>query len=158
MPVETAGNPAPAAAVLAARSVETEIRVEFYDCDPMQIVWHGNYVKYLERGRNGLMDAIGYNYNEMVASGYAWPVVDIHVKYIRPLSFKQDVRIRATLVDWENRIKIDYLIFDPATGRKLTRASSVQMAVHVATGESQFVTPAVALEPIRAWLAARGGL
>jgi acyl-CoA thioester hydrolase len=40
-------------------TAETEFTVEFYDVDSMEIVWHGNYVKYLEKARCVLLDHIG---------------------------------------------------------------------------------------------------
>lgn len=40
---------------------EVEMQVQFFDLDPMQIVWHGNYVKYLEVVRCALLDKIDYN-------------------------------------------------------------------------------------------------
>ncbi|WP_293206315.1 acyl-CoA thioesterase [Parvibaculum sp.] len=57
--------------------------VHFYDLDPMNIVWHGNYSKYFELGRVALLAKIGYGYNAMKASGYAWPVIDMHIRYYR---------------------------------------------------------------------------
>lgn len=42
-----------------------EIEVPFFDVDAMHIVWHGNYVKYLETARCAFLSAIGYDYNEM---------------------------------------------------------------------------------------------
>jgi len=132
---------------------EIELKVDFYDVDSMQIVWHGNYVKYMEQARCALLDRIGYNYNEMAKGGFAWPVVDIHLKYVRPLVFNQIFRIRATLVDWDNRIKIDYLISDPLSGQKITTGHSIQMAVDIATGESLFATPKIALDHIAAYRA-----
>ena len=50
---------------------ETEIQVQFFDLDPMEVVWHGHYVKYLEIVRCVLLDTIDYNYAQMKASGYA---------------------------------------------------------------------------------------
>ena len=47
-------------------SEETEVSAEFFDVDAMQVVWHGNYVKYLEIARCALLDKIGYGYKEMV--------------------------------------------------------------------------------------------
>ena len=32
-------------------SSEIEIKIPFYDLDPMNIVWHGNYIKYLESSK-----------------------------------------------------------------------------------------------------------
>ena len=33
---------------------ETETQVPFNHLDPMEIVWHGHYVNYLERARSAL--------------------------------------------------------------------------------------------------------
>jgi acyl-CoA thioester hydrolase len=131
---------------------EVDFTVEFFDVDSLQVVWHGNYVKYMERARCALLDKIGYNYREMIASGYAWPVVDVRMKYIKPLVFGQNVRMRATMVDYENRLKISYLIYDPVSEGKIFEGHSVQMAVDARTGESCFATPAKAVERIEAML------
>jgi acyl-CoA thioester hydrolase len=122
---------------------ETEIQVQFFDLDPMQIVWHGNYVKYLEIARCALFDKIDYNYEQMGVSGYMWPVIDLQLRYIGSARFGQRLKLRADLVEWENRLKIDYLITDTATGARLTRASTTQVAVDIATGEMCFVSPPV---------------
>ena len=102
-------------------SVSTDFTVEFYDVDSMQIVWHGNYIKYFELGRCALLDEIGFGYIEMAQSGYAWPVVDVRVKYIRPLVFHQKARIEAALLEYENRLRISYRIVDPETGAVMTK-------------------------------------
>lgn len=130
-------------------SAEIELQVQFYDLDPMEVVWHGNYVKYLEMARCELLNQIQYNYAEMKASGYAWPVIDMQLRFIAPATFCQRLKIRADLVEWENRLKINYLISDAATGKRLTRASTTQVAVEMATGEMCFVSPSVLLEKLR---------
>jgi acyl-CoA thioester hydrolase len=127
---------------------EVEMQVQFFDLDPMEIVWHGRYVKYLEIVRCALLDKIGYNYVEMKASGYAWPIIDMHLRYAAPATFGQRLRLRADLVEWENRLKIDYVISDAATGKRLNRASTVQVAVEIASGEMCFVSPPVLLEKL----------
>jgi len=125
---------------------ETETQVEFFDLDPMEIVWHGRYVKYLEMVRGVLLDTIDYNYPQMKASGYVWPVIDMHVRYIGPAIFGQRLKLRAEIVEWENRLKIDYLITDAGSGRRLTRASTTQVAVEIATRAMCFVSPPVLVE------------
>jgi acyl-CoA thioester hydrolase len=129
-------------------SAEVELQVQFFDLDPMEIVWHGRYVKYLETVRCALLDSIGYNYVEMKASGYAWPIVDLHVRYVGSATFSQKLKLRASLVEWENRLKIDYLITDATSGRRLTRASTTQVAVDMATREMCFVSPPILLEKL----------
>jgi acyl-CoA thioester hydrolase len=125
---------------------ETETQVQFFDLDPMEVVWHGHYVKYLEIIRGVLLDTINYNYAQMKASGYLWPVVDMHVRYAASATFGQRLKLRAEIVEWENRLKIGYLISDAASGRRLTRASTTQVAVEIVSGEMCFVSPPVLLE------------
>lgn len=127
---------------------ETELEVQFYDLDPMQVVWHGNYVNYLEVVRCALLNKINYNYLEMKVSGFAWPVIDMQVRYAGPATFGQRLKLRADIVEWENCLKIDYLISDAATGKRLTRASTTQVAVDIASGEMCFVSPPVLLEKL----------
>lgn len=129
-------------------SAEIELQVPFFDLDPMNVVWHGNYVKYLEIARCALMERIGYGYEQMGHSGYAWPVIDLHLRYVGPAKFGQTIRLRATLVEWESRLKIDYLITDPQTGKRLTRATTTQVAVEIASGEMCFVSPPVLFEKL----------
>lgn len=122
---------------------EVEMQVQFFDLDPMQIVWHGNYIKYLEVVRCALFDKIDYNYAQMGASGYSWPVIDVQLRYIGSARFGQRLKLRADLVEWENRLRIDYLISDAESGARLTRASTTQVAVDIATGDMCFVSPPV---------------
>jgi acyl-CoA thioester hydrolase len=127
---------------------ECETQVQFFDLDPMEIVWHGHYVKYLEIVRGVLLDTIDYNYAQMKASGYLWPVIDLHLRYIAPAAFTQRLKLRAEIVEWENRLKIAYLISDAVSSRRLSRATTTQVAVQIATGEMCFVSPPVLFEKL----------
>ena len=122
---------------------DTQVQVPFFDVDTMHVVWHGHYVKYLEVARCALLDKLGHNYNQMLESGYAWPVIDLQLRYVRGAVFGQTLNVRASLVEWENRLKINYLITDLASGVRPTRASSVQVAVEIASREMQLASPKV---------------
>lgn len=127
-------------------SCEIELQPAFYDLDPMDIVWHGHYVKYLELARCALLERFDYGYPQMRASGYAWPVVDMRLKYVRSATFGQRIAVRAEITEWENRLRIDYLLRDAASGDRLNKAYTVQVAVDIATREMQYVCPPVLLE------------
>ena len=131
---------------------DTEILVPFFDVDTMNVVWHGHYVKYLEVARCALLDKIGHNYDAMVASGYAWPVIDLQLRYVRGAMFGQKLNVRASLVEWENRLKISYLISDLATGERLTRACSVQVAVDMSSREMLLASPKVFTDAVERML------
>jgi len=132
---------------------DTEIQVPFFDVDTMHVVWHGHYVKYLEVARCALLDKIGHNYTAMVESGYAWPVIDLQLRYVRGAVFGQKLNVRANLVEWENRLKINYLISDLDTGERLTRAVSIQVAVDMDSREMQLASPKVFTDAVERMLA-----
>jgi len=127
---------------------EVKFQIPFFDVDSMHVVWHGHYVKYLEIARCALLDKIHYGYIQMRESGYAWPVIDLQLRYIRPARFGQQVCVRADLVEWENRLKLNYLVSDVATGERMSRGSSVQVAVEMNTGEMQLASPPVLLDAL----------
>lgn len=131
-------------------SVETVIKAQFFDIDPMNIVWHGNYARFLEISRCEMLDRLDYNYAQMEASGYAFPIVDMRVKYVGPIRFRQQFIVKTTLVDYENRLRFDYVIRDLATGAVLTRAQTTQAAVRIKTGELCLESPTILLEKVRA--------
>jgi acyl-CoA thioester hydrolase len=124
-------------------SATVEVEVPFHDVDAMNVAWHGHYVKYFEIARCALLRRFNYDYPQMQASGYLWPIVDCHLKYVRPALYGQRLIIKATLLEYENRIKIGYEIRDARNGERLTRGSTVQVAVEAATRELQFVSPPV---------------
>jgi acyl-CoA thioester hydrolase len=133
-------------------SAEIELKAQFYDLDPMQVVWHGNYVRFLEQARCALLDKIGYNYAQMDQSGYVWPIVDMRLKYVRPARFGQELRLVATLREYENRLRIDYRVLDADSGETLTKAETVQVAVIAKTGELCLESPPALLDRVRGLL------
>jgi acyl-CoA thioester hydrolase len=127
-------------------SHEIEVVPPFFDIDSMDIVWHGHYVKYLELARCALLERLGYGYQQMRESGYGWPVVDLRLKYTRPATFNQRLVVRVEIVEWENRLKMTYVIRDAGSGAKINTATSIQVAVSLATREMQYVCPKVLWE------------
>lgn len=124
-------------------SCEIDIDVPFFDVDLMEIVWHGHYVKYFEMARCALLDKIDYGYMNMRASGYAWPVIDLRIRYARPVKFSQKIKVQAHLVEWQHRLKITYQIIDKESGIRLTRGYTTQVAVDMATHEMCYESPAL---------------
>ena len=122
---------------------EIEIEIPFYDVDSAGVVWHGNYIKYFEVARCALLDKLNYNYVDMKESGFFWPVIDIRLRFISPAKFKQKIIVRSSLKEWENRLKISYLVVDTETGNRLIRGYSVQVAVDIKSGEMLFASPPV---------------
>ena len=137
-------------------SVDIEFDVAFHDVDMVGVVWHGHYLRYLENARWALMNRLDYGLDRMLASGHAWPIVDLQAKYVKPARFGERLRARASLVEWEHRLAINYLLTDVADGARILRARTVQVAVDGRSGELQFACPVDFVERVRAAIA-KGG-
>lgn len=119
----------------------SDYEIPFFDVDSMFIMWHGHYVKYLELARCAFLEEISYTYDVMREKGYAWPIVQLNLKYVKPARFRQKIRVHLNLIEYESSIRIDYRIVDLATNETLTKGSSTQVAVAISNGEMQFQTP-----------------
>lgn len=135
-------------------TTSVDIEVPFHDCDPMNVVWHGNYPRYFEVARCQLLRLFNYDYVDMQASGYMWPVVDMRMKYVGSAMFMQVITVTATLIEYEHRIKINYLITDKKTGKRLTKGYTVQAAVSIESKELLLESPAILIEKLQPCLAA----
>ena len=129
-------------------SAEIQLSPAFHDLDPMAVVWHGHYLKYFELARCALLQKIDYDYPQMRDSGFAWPVVDFRTKYVAPLRYEQKVKVIAKIAEWENRLKIEYLVTDLDSGKVLTRAYSIQVAVDMKTQEMSFSSPRILMQKL----------
>jgi acyl-CoA thioester hydrolase len=128
-------------------SASVEIDVPFHDVDMMEVAWHGHYVRYFEIARCKLFDQLDYNYRQMRDSGYAWPVIDLHVRYVQPLHFQQKVTVTAWIAEWENRLRVQYLITD-SDGKRLTKGHTDQVAINMKANELMLATPSILLEKL----------
>jgi acyl-CoA thioester hydrolase len=133
---------------------DASVEVPFHDVDVMEVAWHGHYLKYFELARGVLLRAIDYDYPQMRDSGYLWPVVECHLKYVRPARYGQKLRVSAELVEYENRMKIAYVVRDALSAEVLTRGYTVQVAVCAKSGELQFVAPDALIERVTRKVAA----
>lgn len=124
---------------------EVVLTVSFHDCDPMGVVWHGNYFRFFEVAREALLRSINYSYAGMAASGYVWPVVDTRVKYRQPLRCEETIRVSARITEYENRLRIDYEVRN-AADQITTKAHTLQVAVEKESQALCFVSPDILLE------------
>lgn len=136
----------------AILTASARITVPFYDVDAMAVCWHGNYVKYFEEARCVLLRKIDYDYPQMLASGYYWPVIDLNIRYVKALQYGQQVEVQVELVEYENYLKLKYRIHDLQTGDKTTKGSTTQVAVTKDTLEMQLVSPPILRQKLAPYL------
>ena len=68
-------------------------KVQFYETDGMNIVYHGNYIHWMEEARTDFMDQIGWGYDRVVDTNIDFAVTDISCKYRSMTRFGETVAI-----------------------------------------------------------------
>ncbi len=68
-------------------TVSTEVRVRFNENDPLGIVWHGNYIKYFEDGREAFGREHNIGYLEIFDLGFSTPIVESSCKHKLSLKY-----------------------------------------------------------------------
>lgn len=127
-----------------AQSVSTSVRlkVPYYDVDMMQIVWHGNYLKYFDVARQALFRERGVDLNcYMKEKGYAFPIIRCTIKHISPLRFDEEFICTAVLKEATVKIVVDFDIRLVSNGKVCTRGRSEQVALRVPEMEMAFLIP-----------------
>ncbi|GBU11308.1 acyl-CoA thioester hydrolase [Erysipelotrichaceae bacterium] len=74
--------------------VETEIEVRYAETDQMGVVYHANYLVWLEIGRTKFLEALGLNYGEMEKMGVLAPMVEANLKYKKPAKYGDVVTVK----------------------------------------------------------------
>ncbi len=119
-----------------------EYTIQFYDLDPMQIVWHGNYLKYFETARSALFDKLNIDlYDYFLKTNYIFPVTKSSTRHILPLRYRDRVTITATLVEAKNKIVIDFEVRFAGTNRLCTKGRSEQVAVNAEDMKMEYRIP-----------------
>jgi acyl-CoA thioester hydrolase len=88
------------------------LSVYFEDTDAYGIVYYANYLKFMERARSDMIRAVGVDQAaELKASGSAYAVVEVDIKYRRPARLGDDLQVvssvqqvRASSVDIQQRV------------------------------------------------------
>lgn len=98
------------------RKYESEIRVIYADTDAMGIIYHTNYIKWFEVGRNEFLRELGYPYSRLESEGIWLPVVGVTCEYKSPGKYDDVLLIRTWIKDLgAATVVIAYEIFRKST-------------------------------------------
>jgi acyl-CoA thioester hydrolase len=118
------------------------LKVPYYDVDLMQIVWHGNYLKYFEVARQALFKKCGVDMQHYTGNtGYVFPVVRSMIKHISPLRFDDEFTCTAILREARVRIVLDFEIKLTSNGKLCVKGWTEQVAVLLPEMEMSFQIP-----------------
>jgi len=130
-------------------SYEVKMVVPFFDLDPMQIVWHGNYLNYFEVARAGLLEHYGINlYGFYENTKLIFPIIRTSTKHILPLRYGDEFLCRAKLLDARVKLVFDFEIRKTVDGTICVRGRTEQVAVKVPEMETIFRIPEEIRRPL----------
>ena len=74
------------------------LRIYFEDTDLSGIVYHANYLRYMERARSDMLRIAGIDQRAAMEAGEgAWAVTDLAIKYVRPAKLDDDLLVISTV-------------------------------------------------------------
>lgn len=120
----------------------TKIAVRFSECDALKMVWHGNYVKYFEDGREDFGKAYEFEYMEIFRkTGLAVPLVHLECDFKKMVGIGETIFVETTLVDNPaSKIIFNYTIYNQQK-EVVCKGNSVQVFLHTEKKELMITVP-----------------
>ncbi len=107
---------------------KTEVKVRFNEVDSMKVVWHGNYVKYLEDGRDSFGEKYGIHYLDFFREDVIVPLVNLTLEYKKPLKYGEKAIVETRYVDCDAaKLMFEYTIYRSSNMEVVATAKSVQV-------------------------------
>jgi acyl-CoA thioester hydrolase len=123
----------------APRSI-THVRVRYAETDASAVVYHANYLVWLEVARIDLLRDVGHPVSEIEARGLILPVVDVNVRYLRPARLDDLVDV-ALWVDAVGPATFSFRYEISRDGLLLATASTRHAVCDRSTGRAMRVPP-----------------
>jgi acyl-CoA thioester hydrolase len=115
---------------------ETKVRVRYGETDQMGVVYHGNYAEYFEVARTETIRQLGLTYKEMEAMEIVMPVVELHIKFLRPAHYDDLLNVKTILKELpaNHRIEFHQEVYNEE-GKLLTTGKVVLYFMNIKTME-----------------------
>lgn len=100
-------------------------RPQFYETDGMSIIWHGNYVRWMEEARTDFMDQLGFPYARAVEAGIDFALTDISCKYRAMTRFGEELAITVSIRRLSPaKLELGYEMREASTGELKAEGTS----------------------------------
>lgn len=121
-----------------SKTNETRLRVRYAETDQMGVVYHANYLVWMEVGRVELCRSLGIRYRDLEAEGVLLAVVEAHCRFHAPARYDEEVIIRTSIAESNPRLVVfEYEMREAEHGRVL------------ASGNTKHIFLSPALKPIK---------
>lgn len=114
------------------------VRVRYGETDRMGVVYHAEYLAWMDEARTELLRSLGYPYDRLEAEGTGLVVRRAELRYRQPARFGDDVRVRTTV----ERVRGASVAFS----YRIERAAD---ATHLADGFTELASVGFGEEQVR---------
>jgi acyl-CoA thioester hydrolase len=113
---------------------EIPINVRFSETDAMGVVWHGNYLKFLEDAREAFGDKYGLTYLDVYKNGYFTPIVKSDIDYKSPIYYGEKANVIIKYIPSQAaKIIFEYEVFNLSTGKLCAVGKTIQVFLNSTT-------------------------
>lgn len=84
-----------------------QIEVRYSETDQMGVVYHANYLVWMEMGRTNFLKDIGFDMIDFEEMGYLFPVYSMDIKFLNAARYGEKIRVE-TCVSEVNKIRTVY--------------------------------------------------
>ena len=107
------------------------VKLRFSEVDSLGIVWHGNYLKFFEDGREYLGLQYGMSYNDMHRHKLIMPIVDTELSFKSPLKFGNSAMVKTRML-FSKAAKVihTYEVYNETTRLLAATGSTTQVFVN----------------------------
>jgi acyl-CoA thioester hydrolase len=107
-----------------------EITIRFSEVDSMAIVWHGNYVKYLEEGRESFGKRFGISYLDIYSNNVMAPVVNMDINFKRQVKYGETIIVETEYIDQRAaKLVFKYRILRKSNNELIATATTTQVFI-----------------------------
>ena len=107
---------------------ELEIKIRFSETDAMGIVWHGNYIKYMEDGREAWSAKYGLSYLDVYSHGLFTPIVKSSLEHKRSLKFGETAIIKTRFINTPAaKLIYEYEMYRKSDMKMVLKGKTVQV-------------------------------
>jgi len=90
-------------------AVEARLRVRYAETDQMGVVYHANYIVWMEVGRVEYFRSTGLRYRDIEKDGVLLMVAEVHCRFRAPAHYDEEVTVRTSLREADARlVRFDY--------------------------------------------------
>jgi len=117
------------------------VDIRFSEVDLLGMAWHGNYVKYLEDGRESFGREFGLKYWDVYEHGFITPIVKLNIDYKKSLRYGDQAEIHTKYIHAEAaKIILNYTVFRVQNHDIIATAETIQVFLNL-KGELHLTVP-----------------